>query len=117
MSKNYWAILLEEIARCASASNSKFNKSNKKRRDIKMYYLGEKFKDIYFSKREADCMCHLLSGKSFNGIAENLNLSPRTIEFYIKNMKKKVDCHTKFELIELVMGSDFLANYKEQNNK
>ena len=29
---------------------------------------------------------------------------------YLKNMKKKLNCRTKFELIALVVESDFLKN-------
>jgi DNA-binding CsgD family transcriptional regulator len=79
-----------------------------KRRKI-MYQLGEKFKNIHFSKREAECMVHLLKGKSIRGAAKLLGLSPRTVEFYVANMKNKVNCRTKFELVELVMDSDFLG--------
>lgn len=77
-----------------------------------MYGLGEKFKDVYFTKREADCMTRLLRGKTIEGVAKELDLSPRTVEFYIKNMKKKLNCKTKFELIDLVLESDFLRIYR-----
>jgi len=75
-----------------------------------MYNLGKKFKNIYFSKREAECMVHLLKAKSVRGVAKLLSLSPRTVEFYLKNMKRKLNCNTKFELIDLVAKSEFLDN-------
>ncbi len=84
-------------------------RSGKTRRRKTMYRLGEKFKNIHFSKREAECMVHLLKGKSVRGVAKLLGLSPRTVEFYVVNMKNKVNCRTKFELVELVMDSDFLG--------
>lgn len=84
-------------------------RSGKTRRRKRMYRLGEKFKHIHFSKREAECMVHLLKGKSVRGVAKLLGLSPRTVEFYVVNMKNKVNCRTKFELVDLVMDSDFLG--------
>ncbi len=73
-----------------------------------MYKLGGKFNDIYFTRREAECMVQLLNGKTMRGAAEILNLSVRTVEFYVKNMYKKLNCHSKAELIDLVLQSDFL---------
>jgi len=74
----------------------------------KNYDLGPKYDGVYFTKREAECMTLLLKGKTINKTAVILNLSPRTIEFYLKNMKAKLGCRTKFELVELVLESDFL---------
>jgi DNA-binding CsgD family transcriptional regulator len=76
------------------------------RRNVKMYSLGPRFEDIYFSKREAECMVYLFAME----IAKKLGLSRRTIEFYIKNMKKKLDCQNKDELITLVENSACLVN-------
>jgi len=55
-------------------------------------------------------MIWLLKGKTINGVATILELSPRTVEYYIKNMKTKVGCRTKFELIDLIHASDFIKN-------
>ena len=38
---------------------------------------------------------------TLNEIGKKLNLSPRTIEFYLQNARKKVACGTKTELIKL----------------
>ncbi len=73
-----------------------------------IYSLGERYAGIYFTRREAECMILLLRGKTINGVANVLNLSPRTVEYYIKNMKAKVGCRTKFELVDLVHASDFM---------
>lgn len=85
-------------------------KQNYQPKIIKTYLLGEKLQNMYLTKREAECMFLLLKGKSINTIAEVLKLSPRTVEFYLKNMKIKLNCHTKFELIELVQHSEFSRN-------
>lgn len=76
----------------------------------KNYCLGPKYNNTYFTRREAECMIMLLKGKTINKVAEALKLSPRTIEFYLKNMKAKIGCRTKFELVELVIESNFLQN-------
>lgn len=54
---------------------------------------------FHFSKREIECIFHLLRGKKSRQIAEALHLSKRTIDFYIENIKNKMGCHTKSELL------------------
>jgi DNA-binding CsgD family transcriptional regulator len=89
-------------------------KTNKDRlpqkRILAAYGLGAKYGKTYFTKREAECMVWLLKGKTINSVATILKLSPRTVEYYIKNMKTKVGCRTKFELIDLIYASDFTKN-------
>ena len=113
--KKYWELVLDEVVhkkavRHFSTPSKHANCKYKKRRILRMYKLGNKFKDVYFSKREAECMMYLLRGKSIRNIAGILQLSPRSVEFYIRNMKKKLGCGTKFELIDLVAESDFAKN-------
>lgn len=74
------------------------------------YSLGKKYAGAYFTKREAECMVLLLKGKTVGRIANMLKLSPRTIEYYMQNMKTKLGCRTKFELVDLVNGSDFMQH-------
>ncbi|MBN2690200.1 MAG: helix-turn-helix transcriptional regulator [Gammaproteobacteria bacterium] len=83
--------------------------------NIKIVSLGNKFPNIHFSKREAQCMFYLIHGKTIKKTAELLNLSPRTVEFYLKNIKAKTGCKKKPQLIGMVIESDFLENFNKQN--
>lgn len=78
------------------------------KRPLASYGLGDKYGKIYFTRREAECMVWLLKGKTISSVATILKLSPRTVEYYIKNMKTKLGCRTKFELIDLVYASEFM---------
>lgn len=69
---------------------------------VKKYGLGDAYPDVYFTSREYDCVTQLLRGKNVKGIAKLYALSPRTVEFYIKNMKIKLECATRDELLEKV---------------
>ncbi len=74
---------------------------------MKLYTLGEDHKGIYFTRREAECMLLLLEGRTMANVAVALKLSHRTVEFYTKNMKNKLNCNTKEELVNVVLLSKF----------
>jgi DNA-binding CsgD family transcriptional regulator len=65
----------------------------------KMYPLDEVNQGKYLTQRELDCMLGFLNGETITQVADQLNLSPRTVEFYLNNMKRKLKCRTKAELI------------------
>lgn len=61
------------------------------------------------SKRQSECLKFLLDGKSAKQTAAILNLSTRTVEFYIHNLKEKMQCRTKTELLgKIIREYDFL---------
>ncbi len=49
--------------------------------------------------RELQCIDYLLQGFNNKNIATKLHLSPRTVEAYIENIKEKLCCKSKIELI------------------
>lgn len=59
--------------------------------------------DVYLSKQELRCLQLLISGKTFKLIGNHLQLSPRTVEHYIENIKHKLHIKTKAELVEKVL--------------
>jgi DNA-binding CsgD family transcriptional regulator len=115
----YWDAVLKEVLNknskshaftFTSISENKQDCSSHPDKENKKYFLGLKHQNIYFTCREADVMIQLLQGKTLSATAKFLKLSPRTIEFYVKNMKTKLRCRTKSELIGKVFGSDFIKN-------
>jgi DNA-binding CsgD family transcriptional regulator len=72
---------------------------------IKRYYLSGAYKDIYLSKREFDCAHYLMDGYSSKLIARHLNLSPRTVESYINQVKAKLNCRTKNQIIKILLDA------------
>lgn len=62
------------------------------------------FSDKYgLSNREAQCLNLILQGKLAKEIAYQLNLKQKTIETYIGNLKSKLNCHTRTELLVKVL--------------
>lgn len=56
-------------------------------------------KKIVLSNRQKQCIEHLLKGQTAREIANQLNLSHRTIEHYIELLKIKFDCRNKVQLV------------------
>ncbi|WP_244946950.1 response regulator transcription factor [Legionella israelensis] len=51
------------------------------------------------TNRECECVFLLLRGKSAKEIGVLLSLSKRTIESYIENIKNKMDCTNRAEIL------------------
>lgn len=52
------------------------------------------------SAREVECLMFILRGETATSIAKQLNLSVRTIESYLVNVKAKLNCWNKTELFQ-----------------
>ena len=75
-----------------------------------MYYFDPPYQSVHFTRREAQCMVHFLQGKTVAETAKELTLSPRTVEYYVKNMRQKMHCKTKHDLIDTVRRTAFVQD-------
>lgn len=66
--------------------------------------------DIVLSTRQSELMFFLLRGEPIKKIAAILNLSQRTLENYIDDLKHKFNCYTKSELISKAISMGYF-NY------
>lgn len=70
---------------------------NRKRHDgYKISYYPTSFK---LTSRETECLFLLVRGKSAKEIAQFLEISPRTVEEYIENIKSKLRVSSRSEII------------------
>lgn len=120
---DYWDAILDEVLHKKAGDVSSFKFTDigrsllrdrtRKQRNAKRYqkksqqaqstyFLGDSYEGVYFTQREAECVYHMLQGKSIPQTARDLGLSPRTIEFYVKNMRLKVGAPNKKALIEKI---------------
>lgn len=126
---DYWLSILLELDRIDDPNyefryidSPRQRRANLKKRRVHMqplaktndnttgrYYLGKNFHEIYITERELDCVRGLVQGKTYIEIGKQLKLSPRTIEFYVKNIKVKVGCKTQKELLNTVLSSDLTS--------
>lgn len=56
--------------------------------------------NYFLRQRELECIKWLSRGKSFHEIAKILEISERTVETHINNVKKKLNCYKSTELIQ-----------------
>lgn len=79
-----------------------------------MYHLGKEYLGVSFTKREVDCLIPLLFGHSIIDTAKILQLSLETVQFYIKNMCKKIGVVGEEELIVAMRDFRFISGWDDQ---
>ncbi len=85
--------------------------------DIKEQTIAHYLKNIHYKKglftqlteREFECLLFLLEGKSAKVIASIMNISKRTVEVHFYNIKKKMLCRSRTELISKII-KDYSLN-------
>lgn len=77
---------------------------------LQNYAIGKKISGTELTTRELECLFYLLRGKTSKEIGKILNLSFRTVEGYIDNIKHKFNCRTKAELITAAIQAGYLNN-------
>ncbi len=75
---------------------------------LKSYKIGAFENPFDLSTRELECLFCVLRGMTAKRIAEVLQLSKRTIEFYISNIKNKFGSLTKSELMVLSIQHGYM---------
>ena len=61
---------------------------------------------IELNRRDVDCLAGIFKGMSAKMIAKHHDLSPRTVESYIENLKNKINCQNKHEIIQLILDNN-----------
>lgn len=72
------------------------------------FTVGKRTNDIQLTRREREVLFYFLRGKSSKEIGKILNISHRTIEVYINNLKMKFQSNTKSELTAKAITIGFL---------
>ncbi|MFA6036964.1 MAG: LuxR C-terminal-related transcriptional regulator [Legionellales bacterium] len=77
----------------------------------------ENIPDYGLSQRQQECLFYLLRGKSDKDIAKRLNISSRTVESYINEIKHKMNCNNRSEIIEKSLNEGLLHHFLFQKKK
>jgi PAS domain S-box-containing protein len=78
----------------------------------KRYYLTGKFKNIYLTKREAECILCLARGFTNKQMAGILGISNRTVETLMEKLRIKLNCNLRSELIAVAIEGGFLEGIR-----
>lgn len=62
---------------------------------------------LKISKRQAECIFHLMQGNSAKETGSLLHLSQRTVETYLEHLKKKLNCRTKIDILNKICKKSF----------
>ena len=66
-------------------------------------HLRFKNSKVRFTRRETDCIRLLLLGLTIKEISKLLVLSPRTVEVYLDNIKAKLGCTRKSQIVSALI--------------
>lgn len=120
---HYWQSLLDHVKNNPHAhpflADEPFfaeplSKSEKEMRDVRIYHLGGKYGDISLTNREGKCIFWLVQTHTISEAAAKMELSPRTVEFYIKRLKSKFQCKNKKTLIKTVLQTTLLQQFEKE---
>jgi DNA-binding NarL/FixJ family response regulator len=54
------------------------------------------------SRRELEVVRHVAAGRTNREIAQELFLSPRTVDMHVRNVLRKMDCRSRVEVAQRV---------------
>jgi len=63
----------------------------------------------YLTYQETRCIRELLSGKTVKQAAKAMQLSHRSVEFYLCNIKKKFGINKKKDLLDFIAASNTMT--------
>lgn len=72
------------------------------------YILLSKSGEKKVSHREYQCFKLFIKNYSAKEIAKNLSLSPRTVENYLNNIKQKLYCSSKYDLLKIAVSNGII---------
>ena len=73
---------------------------------IKKLHLNGEFAGVFLTNREVECVKPLIAGCSYKQIARLLNISPRTVESRLEQLRNKLGCYKKKDLIDTLTHKD-----------
>ena len=81
-----------------------------------IFSFGKKIEKATLPKRQEEVLFYLSRGKSAKSIAKILNISFRTVEYYIDILKNKFNCSNKNDLIGFAINNGFAGNISSSEN-
>ncbi|MFI5406378.1 MAG: LuxR C-terminal-related transcriptional regulator [Nitrososphaerales archaeon] len=95
---------------CAALIQSDKKYFTHRNNNERSYIIGMNPNEKQLSERETECVFYLLRGMTSKQIGNAIGLSRRTVEAYIENIKIKLNCNKRSEIVEYGLRSGYL-NY------
>lgn len=70
--------------------------------------LGDEYASVLLTEREAHCALFMILGYTSKEISEKINISSRTVESYLNQIKRKLGLKRRSEIITVLLQSNFL---------
>ena len=93
----FWNNLLDQVKSGEYHNKAEDNGSEnsgadirKKKREQRHYHVRIDDREITLTRREAECVNEVMRGKTFVETGNTLGLSNRTVEYYLNNVKTKM---------------------------
>ncbi len=78
--------------------------SNDVKKDINFASL-KVIKNIRFTDREIDVIACLIGGRSYKKIASILSISPKTVEYHVRNIMLRIGYNSRESIIDFIEKS------------
>ncbi len=72
------------------------------------FYFSIAERNMYLTYREVQCLKYLIKEKTLKDVAQSLEISTRTVESYIGNIKLKMGCKSLSQIRESVMPNAYI---------
>jgi PAS domain S-box-containing protein len=106
------ALKSKEIAEQENRNKSRVLHDVLKELKKERYYLAGEHHGTYLTKREAQCLLCLAGGNSAKETGKMLDISPRTVEYFLNRLKIRFNCASRSQLISKAIECRFLDGIK-----
>ena len=79
---------------------------------VRRYYLGGAYRDLYLSRREAECLSYLSDGLSAKEISKHMKISYRTTQQHLERIKIKFGALSRGDLLVKARNGGFDEIYQ-----
>lgn len=83
-----------------------------KQKDTFDLLAGSRIDNTYFTKREISILRNIIRGNSAHVVGNILNISQRTVETHIQNIKIKLGVRSKAEIIQKILDNKLDINFQ-----
>ena len=93
---------LSELQKTQCVANARVNLAPRANKGLNCHAI---VPGVTLSPQETLCLNHLMQKKTYKQVGQQLGLSHRTVEFYVNNIRRKLKCRSKKELLRMFIAA------------